>query len=171
MERVEDPELEKAILAIMNRLIEPEAAAKIDLVIVKEMPAMGLAIIDSDKERHWGTCRSYSHILINIKVKIMLENDDGKDIVYATLAHEIGHTMTCEDKYFEGEEKQLYNLEWESASDKKALLLLTNIYENPKEILLKQINHVRNTCRDHDEINIPLTMELAEKREKALCGD
>lgn len=171
MERVEDPELEKAILAIMNRLIEPEAAAKIDIVIVKEIPNLGLTIIDSDKERHWGTCRSYSHILVNIKVKTMLENDEEKDIVHATFAHEIGHTMTCEDKYFEGKEMELYNLEWEIASDKKALMLLKNIYENPKDILLKQINHVRNTCRDLDEINISLTMELAEKREKALCGD
>lgn len=171
MERVEDPELEKAILAIMNRLIAPEAAAKIDLVIVKEMPSLGLAIIDSDKERHWGTCRSYSHILMNIRVKTMLENDEEKDLVYATIAHEIGHTLTCEDKYFESEEIQPYNLEWEIESDKKALMLLKNISETPKEILLKQITHVRDTCRDHNEINIPLTMELAEKREKALCGD
>jgi hypothetical protein len=172
-EPVNDPELEKSILAMVNQLIEPEAASKIDFVLVKDMPFLGLTVVDTDKERHWGTCRSYSHILINIKVKTMLENDEGKDIVYAILAHEIGHTMTCEDKYFEGEEMEHYYmepcfLEWEIESDKKALILLKNIYDNPKEILLKQINYVLKNMYKNPKINIRLTMELNEKREKAL---
>jgi nitrous oxide reductase accessory protein NosL len=68
MERVEDPELLKAVLDIINKMISPEATAKIDVVLVKDMGAMGLTIIDNDKERHWGTCKSYSHILVNIKI-------------------------------------------------------------------------------------------------------
>ena len=61
MERVNDLELEKTILAISNHL-EPEAASKIDIVIVKDMANLGIFVIDKDKERHWGSCKSYSHI-------------------------------------------------------------------------------------------------------------
>ena len=58
-ERVDDPELEETILAIANQLIGPEAASKIDIVLVKGMPGLGLTIIYTDKERHWGSCKSY----------------------------------------------------------------------------------------------------------------
>lgn len=165
MERIDDLELEKAILGIMNQLHKQEEVSKIDIVLVKDMVNLGLTIIDKDKERHWGTCRSFSHILVNIKVKTMLENEDEKDIVYAILAHEIGHIMSMEDKYFEIEETAGCILEWEIESDKKALMLLGNIYDNPKDILLKQINYVRKRIYDCEDakIDIHLTTELAEK--------
>ena len=110
----------------------------------------------------------YVKKVININIKTMLNDEEEKDIVYAMLAHEVGHTMTCTDKYFKGEEIQPCILEWEIEADKKAVMLLENIYDNPKEILLKQINYVRNICGDIDQVDIRLTMELAQKRESAL---
>lgn len=47
-------------------------------------------------------------------------------------------------------------------------MLLGNIYNNPKEILLKQINYVLKNMYKIPKIDIRLTMELSEKREKAL---
>lgn len=135
------------------------------------MANLGLFVIDKDKERHWGSCKSYSHILVNIKIKAMLNNEEEKDIAYAMLAHEVGHTLTCKDKYFEVEGDPLYILEWEIESDKKALTLLGNVYDNPKEILLKQINYAHQAVVKYENAtseDIFLTAELAEKRRNAL---
>jgi len=38
----------------INQLLEPKAASKIDIVLVEDMPYLGLTIVDTDKERHWG---------------------------------------------------------------------------------------------------------------------
>lgn len=171
MERVEDPELLKTILDIINKMIGLEAAAKIDIVLVTGLSGLGRAIVYRDKERHWGSCKSYFHVLVDIKVKPMLKNEEEKEIVCAMLAHEIGHTMTCKDQYFEIEEEPLYILEWEIESDKKALMLLGNIYDNPKEILKKQIDYVHHAVLEYENAtseDIFMTGELAEKRRNAL---
>lgn len=162
LKQINDSKLEKTISSMIYKLFDnnEKAASKIVFGIFKGMlPVGGLMM---DLVNHF--------IFINAEVKEMLKNEDGKEIVYAVLAHEIGHIVdTRKNNYCYEEPLKNYScdysleqrLKYEVQADEIALVLLREIYSNPKEILFKQICFVMDNMLAYKNIK-PASLDLAK---------
>jgi len=158
MDFIRDCELEKRVETIINQLLTPEASSKINFGIVKNADFISRLFI------------SYkNHILaVNAKIKMLLGNEDCKRIVYADIAHEIGHVA---DQYYTGFKVLESKPDSEILADGFALPLLAKVYTNPREVMLQQIAHALHaTLSDKNSTSgeIIFAKEIAEARTRAL---
>jgi hypothetical protein len=72
--------------------------------------------------------------------KELLQSEDGKEIVYVTLAHEIGHICDATKTKHHYEDTLEWRLSAEIKADEVALTLLQKIFDNSCEILMKQMD-------------------------------
>jgi len=158
---VSDPDLEKSISEIIDQLLG--SGSKIKIVICEYIIPLGIS----------STGPSSNMILISTKSKELLKSEEGKSIVYATIAHEIGHIMFMKQTDYHYEDTMEYKIKSEIEADKVALSLLKNIYDNPKEIMLKQMNRAFNKMLDIENVDkqkMDLAIAFKEERTKALMG-
>lgn len=157
--RVNDPDLEQSISGIIDHLIGP--GSKLKIVLCENIIPLGIASVGV----------GHSVLIISTKAADLLQSEEGRQIVYATLAHEIGHIVFTKKTDYHYEDTMEYKIKHEIEADRIALGLLKIIYDNPKDILLKQINRAFNKMTDIENVD-PVKMDLAiafkEEREKAL---
>jgi hypothetical protein len=159
---IQDQDMEKSILAIMNHLLGPEANTRICLCENIIPLAMTL------------TGPNQTMICVNPnESKALLQNEEGKYIVYATLAHEIGHIHFAKKTNFHYEDTVAWTLETEVRADEIALDLMQKIFKNPREILLRQIDRALGKMFKikTTQEKIDLAVAIHEARKKALIGD
>ena len=163
---IRDPDLVKSLSEIVCQLVEPEIASQIEIVLIDNVAYLGWFSVNLKLKK--------ALILVNTKAKEMLLNKEGRKIVYATLAHEGGHIKDClKNIDFYSKEPEGLSIKSEIAADKEALVLLRKIYNNPKDILLKQIEFNLkeiSECKYATKTDKELTSNLAEKRRRALLS-
>lgn len=173
LEKVNDYNLEKDISNMIYRLFNnnEKAASKIVFGIFNGMIPIGA--LQMDQVGHF--------IFINTKAKEMLKNEEGKEIIYAVLAHEIGHIVDIRKNNYcytdslnkhHGNDPLELRIRSEVKADEIALVLLEKIYSNPKEILSKQICFVINNMLSYkdstlEELN--LAKIICAERSEALA--
>lgn len=157
---VSEPDLEKSISEIIEHLTP---GSKNEFGLFKNIIPLGLSLVGLNKNM----------IIINIEAKRMLEDEESKSILYTTIAHEIGHIIFMKQTYSHPEYTIAYKTTLEVEADKIALILLKEIYDNPKELLLKQIYLAFNKTLELEDVKkeeMALAIAFKEGREKALIG-
>lgn len=166
MKKVDDPCLEEEIREIIYQLFNnvEKYASSITFALYEDIIPLGHLWITPQKHL----------ILINIEAKEMLKSEEGRAIVCATLAHEIGHIYDAKNTHYYFEDTLEFRVKAEVKADQIALILMKRIYDNPKEILLKQINRAFNKMLDIenvDKVKMDLAIAFREERTKALMVD
>lgn len=124
-----DSDLEKNIQAIIKHLLGTEEKVRIclcdnivPLAITLTGPNQTMICVNSDESKE------------------LLQSEDGKEIVYVTLAHEIGHICDATKTKHHYEDTLEWRLSAEIKADEVALTLLQKIFDNSCEILMKQMD-------------------------------
>ncbi|HPN54714.1 MAG TPA: hypothetical protein PLB52_02170 [Candidatus Moranbacteria bacterium] len=170
MKKITDPELENQLSKITLSLAGASLFSKIKVILTDNIGCLGYFGFNFQSAE--------GIIMVNVKAKKMLNDKEERSIVFATLSHEIGHIKHCLEnvafylKLKKGGDSFLeINDEVELSADREALPLLKKFYENPKEILLKQIEFAVQTvmqCEYATEEDKKATVALARKRREAL---
>lgn len=153
LEEVSDPELGKKIRKMILELIGPEEAGTVGFIFVTNVIFLGYSVFHEELKKYF--------ILINIKVKEMLCEEKDIEIVHVMIAHEIGHFRKDKEA---GESSCI-------EADKEALIILSRIYKNPKEVLLNQIDFAEKNVLEHNQTTKKekeMTAYLAKQRRNAL---
>jgi hypothetical protein len=164
LEIVSDPDLAIDIRKIILLLLGPKEVETISFMFMDGVVFFGYTVFHEDLKKYF--------ILINLKVKEMLNEKEGVEIVCAMLAHEIGHIKDDQKTGIHLKESDYFLLSKELGADKEALVFLGRIYRNPKKILLKQIEFAKDTvlkCGHATKKDKALTTFLAKKRQEALA--
>lgn len=166
MKKINDPELEKYFRNLVQKLLGPEKT-KVKLpnfIFINGLPFLAYTAFNEETKEYL--------IYINKKTKKMIGEKNGKKIVCAMLAHEIGHIISDMRETIILEEGTCFSLPKELEADHEALKLLQNIYKNPKKILLMQICFAEKTVVENKNATKKgkeVITSLAEKRRNALA--
>lgn len=164
MKYVSDPELEKEILAIFCQLLPVSEAMQITFGLCNEINPIATLWIMPDK-----------HLLhINTSTRNLLKSSDGKKLLHAAIAHEIGHIKDAQETGLDFEKTTDLYIAKELRADEIAISLLEKIYQNPKEIMLKQIDFALNAtlnCGFALQEEIKLAKLFANARKQAIKLD
>lgn len=162
MKFVTDVSLTEAISQLLLTLLrDAEAAKNICFVIVDGVPYL---------TRIWVNEQTHL-ILVSIKVKELLKSICGEAIFCAQISHEIGHLIHMRKMESADFESLKFKTESEKEADKYALGLLSCIFPNPKELLLKQINRALTVtigCGHASAEEIALAQHFAKERQANL---
>lgn len=164
MKYASDPELEKEILAIFCHLLPKSEALKVTFRLCDKINP--IATLWMMPERYL--------LLINIKAKELLRNRKDKKLLYATLAHEIGHIKDTQETGLDFEKTIDLRVKKELRADEIAISLLEKIYQNPKEIMLKQIDFALSAtlnCDFASQEEIEFDKIVAKERKQAIKND
>jgi hypothetical protein len=166
LERVYDQKLEKEVSNLILKLLanNKTSASNIHFGFFENMLPIGHLLIGP--EGHL--------IFINIKAKEMIKDRVGRQILNATLAHEIGHIVDTKKNDYYFDESLSFRLEAEVRADRMALIMLRNIYKHPEEPLAKQIKFAMNTMLSLDNADpdkLDLAKKIFKKRKEALGID
>lgn len=156
---IKDQDMEKSILTIMNHLVGP--GKNIRICLCENIIPLAMTL----------TGPNQTMICVNLdESKALLQAEEGKNIVYATLAHEIGHIHFAQKTNFHFEDTVAWTLKTEVSVDEIALALMQKIFKNPHEILLQQIDRAFNKMFKikTTQEKIDLAVAIHEARRNAL---
>lgn len=164
MKQVRDPDLKRDIFKIICLLFNnnKEIASKIMFTLCEDYLPIGCLKIFTEKKYV---------IEISTRAKKMLKSEEGRAIICAIIAHEIGHLLFMEETNFYFEHSLDFKTKAEVEADKIALILLGRICSNPKELLLRQIDWALNatlSCENVTQDEITLAEMFVKERKKNL---
>ncbi|HMN19602.1 MAG TPA: hypothetical protein PKA31_03345 [Candidatus Moranbacteria bacterium] len=122
---------------MLKKLIDIEELENVEMRFIKYAPFMART---EGRQTHRGT---FFRIFINHATYKIIRTRRGMRLIYAELAHEIGHVMHHKKNlvYLEKEQSPEEKLVAEKGADEYALLMLSKIFPDPKEVLLEQSFH------------------------------
>lgn len=132
---VGDESLKKSILLIIASLVDFTIMSNVDVRIMKYVLFLGKT---ETRKTPTGT---FHRIFVNPKAKRLMKTKRGLLLMYAVLAHEIGHIRHYEKAMQAMKEEDFtlkFKLQAEVEADKYAHAMLAGIFTNPAEILLAQ---------------------------------
>lgn len=156
---VSNQDLEKTVSEIIHHLLGSDA--KIRICLCEKMGPLALTLNGPN------LCM----ICVNsYESKELLQNEEGRNILYATLAHEIGHIDDTKKTKYHYENTLEWSLDAEIKADQLALVLLKRIFSNPREIMMKQIIRAldKNLNITASQANVDLGVAIYKARRKAL---